>query len=67
MNITINNTPENIPNEINTISELVIFKKYPTNGTAIAIGAKLVKQELWSVTKLKEGDNLIVISAAFGG
>lgn len=67
MTILINDNPVKLPNDFMTIADLVKWKEIPSQGTAIAVNNKLVKQELWPVTNLKENDLVTVISAAFGG
>lgn len=67
MTITINDNPVKLPNDFMTIYDLVKWKDIPSQGTAIALNNKLIKQELWPVTKLNENDVVTVISAAFGG
>lgn len=67
MNIYLNDILTPLPNDFMTIADLVNWKNIPSQGTAIAINDKLVRQNMWSVTNLKENDRITVISAAFGG
>lgn len=67
MTILFNNTPLELPNDFMTLEDLVKWKNIPTQGTAIALNEKLIKQQQWSVIKLNNLDQVTVISAAFGG
>lgn len=67
MIIYINDNPERLPNDYMTVADLVKWKEIPSQGTAIAINNKLIKQEQWSVKSLQDQDHVTVISAAFGG
>ena len=67
MTIFLNNNPLELPNDFMTLEDLVKWKNIPTQGTAIALNEKLIKQQQWSVIKLNNLDQVTVISAAFGG
>ena len=67
MNIIINNLAEQLPYDHATVEDLVKYKDYPVQGTAVAVNGSLASKEKWCVTPLHEGDNITVISAAFGG
>ncbi|MDE5843645.1 MAG: sulfur carrier protein ThiS [Muribaculaceae bacterium] len=67
MNIIVNNNNIELPANIITISDFAKLKNIPVQATAIALNGKLVKSDRWSITKLSEMDNLLVISASFGG
>lgn len=67
MNIIVNDNPVKLPNDYMTLADFVKWKEITSQGTAIALNNKLVKQEQWPVTNLKEMDQVTVISAAFGG
>lgn len=67
MTILLNDNPVTLPNDYMTVADLVKWKEIPSQGTAIAINNKLIKQDAWKVTNLKEDDQITVISAAFGG
>lgn len=67
MTILLNNNPLELPNDFMTLEDLVKWKNIPTQGTAIALNEKLIKQQQWSVIKLNNLDQVTVISAAFGG
>ena len=67
MTVLINDNPVNLPNDYMTIADLVKWKEIPSQGTAIAINNKLIKQENWKITNLKDQDRITIISASYGG
>lgn len=67
MIIYFNNEPLKLSNTNMTLADLVKMKDIPSQGTAIAINDKLVKQDQWSVKTLNDQDRVTVITAAFGG
>lgn len=67
MTIIFNDQPTKLPNDYMTLADLAKWKNVPEQGSAIAVNDKLVKKDLWSVTPLKEMDQITVITAAFGG
>ena len=67
MTIIYNNTPLILPSEILLLSDLVKWKNLPSQGNAIALNDRLIKQEKWSNTELHDLDRVTVITAAFGG
>lgn len=38
-----------------------------TKGTAVAIGGKIVRRSDWESTVLHEGDEILLVKAAYGG
>lgn len=67
MTILLNDIPIKLPCNTMTVADLVKWKQIPSQGTAIAINDKLIKQDQWSVKRLEEMNQVTVISAAFGG
>lgn len=67
MTIIVNNKQVELPENVSTIAEFAEWKNIPSKATAIALNGKLVKADVWGVTSLSNLDNLLVISAAFGG
>ncbi len=67
MTINFNNKIMDLPPGVETLAELAEWQNIPKGGTAIAINNSLARRESWSEIRLKDGDSLIVISAAFGG
>lgn len=50
-----------------TLSDLVEKRNINKNGTAIAVNNRLIVKSEWDTCRLKDNDNLTIISAAFGG
>lgn len=67
MRIKFNNEYIDIPEEAVTVSKLLEIKNVSSQGTAIALNGKLAPRAQWDNLNLKENDDIIVISAAFGG
>lgn len=67
MNIYINEKPEKLPNDYMNVEELVKFKKYNPQATAVAVNDNIVRRQNWGITRFKDGDRVTIISAAFGG
>ena len=67
MNILLNSESIQLPKELGTVKDLVIWKKIPSQGTAVAVNDKLIPQSQWGVTQLNDLDRITIISAAFGG
>lgn len=67
MTITINNKLWVVPTGIDTIADVAEANRIPSKGTAIAVNNRIVRQPQWDSTPVRDGDSLMVISAAFGG
>ena len=67
MTVFINNQPQNLPDEVENIEQLLEHLKVKRGGTAVAINNKLVLNKKWQSTRLQEKDNITLITAAFGG
>ena len=67
MNIFINDVPTVLPDDNMNLTDLAKWKNISNQATAIAVNDKLIRQNLWSVTYLKDRDRVTIISAAFGG
>ena len=67
MKLNFNNEIIEIPGDFVTVASVAQMKDVPDQGAAIAVNDKLVKRCDWSDYKLKDGDHLTSISAAFGG
>lgn len=50
-----------------TLGELLAARDVPASGTATALNGRLVTRDKWDVTLLKDGDRIMIISAAYGG
>lgn len=66
-NILINSTLTQVPDNINTINDLLEWKNIPFQGTAVALNGKLITAKLRELTQLKDLDSLMIIRAAYGG
>lgn len=67
MNILLNNIPTPLPRDFMTVEDLVEWKGIKPSGTAVAVNDKIIRKELWNLTKLSDLDRVTIISAAFGG
>ncbi|MDE6510899.1 MAG: sulfur carrier protein ThiS [Muribaculaceae bacterium] len=64
MKINVNNQPRDIA-EGSTIADLL--KDIPEEGTATALNGRFISREARQTAILREGDEVVVISAAYGG
>lgn len=67
MNIILNSQLTPLPSNIITLKDLMDWKKIPSDATAIAINGKIAKLHEADSIKLHQDDNLMIITAAFGG
>lgn len=67
MRVKINNETIDLPNEQINIRNLLKKRGINENGTAIAINGRLVERAKWDIIFLVENDDIIIITAAFGG
>lgn len=67
MIIKLNNEPLNVPSDHMNVCELLEWRNIPNAGTAVAINNRLVPRGQWSSRYLCADDEIVVISAAFGG
>lgn len=67
MTVILNNEPVSLPDERISLHGLLELRNIPLQGTAVALNDKLVRRTEWENVSLKEKDNIVVISAAFGG
>lgn len=50
-----------------TVAELLIQRKIPAKGCAVAVNAEVVPHMLWSATVIHENDKIEVLTATAGG
>lgn len=50
-----------------TVAQLAEMRGISTQGTAIALNNRLVRHQQWASTILKDGDEITIITAAYGG
>ena len=67
MKIILNDEALELPRDGMTVSDLLTWKQIGVQGTAIAIGDKLLKRDKWHETLLTDGMEITLITAAFGG
>lgn len=67
MEITVNNELKNLPEEIRTVADLAKLLNVKPQGTALAVNGALVMKTNWEIHKLQPHDNVMIITAAYGG
>ena len=67
MTVKINNKLTDLPGDIDSVAQLVKYLKLNEQGTAVAISHQLVTKDKWESTTISPNDNIVIISAAFGG
>lgn len=67
MKIKINNEQVVTPSDEMTVSELLIWRNIPEGGTAVAINGKLIPKSGRDIQYIKDQDDIVIISAAYGG
>lgn len=64
MKVNVNNQPRDIA-EGSTLA--VLLNDIPEEGTATALNGRFISREARSATILHEGDEVVIIRAAYGG
>lgn len=67
MKLIINNEVREFAEENLHVAALVEKLVAKNASAAVAVGGKLVKKDLWTVTRLADGDSVTLITAAYGG
>lgn len=67
MIIKLNNEPLSVPSDYMNIAELLEWRNIPGAGTAVALNNRLVPRNRWDSQYLNNDDDIVIISAAFGG
>lgn len=65
MNITVNNKKQVVESE--NLTQLIDELAIETKGIAIALNNKVVPRSDWDSTTLSHDDQIIIVSAVFGG
>lgn len=65
MKISVNN--KETVTEARNIADLAVELELPSDGIAIAVDNKMVKQSEWENTTLEENAKVLIIKAACGG
>lgn len=63
MKIKVNNEEREIA--VNTNVSAIVGSD--TAGTAVAVNGRIVKKPDWETTMLHDGDDMVIIKAAYGG
>lgn len=66
MEIIVNGHKRQLPDG-QTLEQLMTEMQTPVQGTAVAVNGKVVKRTDWATFILKDSDDILVISAAYGG
>lgn len=67
MKIFVNSESRIIPDDVKTVAELLKYLSIPEEGTGVGINNRLIVHRNWNVTTLEENDNVVIISATYGG
>lgn len=67
MDIFINNTPQQIPEQSTITDTLDALKITATKGIAIAINNNVIPKAEWNVCRLSDNDKVTLIQATQGG
>lgn len=67
MTIMINNEVAELPDERMSLREMLEWHCARPEGTAVAVNGRLVPRSRWDATYMAENDDVVLISAAFGG
>lgn len=66
MKIKVNNQGIDIADKM-TVAELAALRGLPDRGVAVAVNDRIVRRDGWSTCVLNDGDDVTVITAAYGG
>lgn len=66
MEITVNSKTRKLDCNI-SVAELLRGDGVPAAGTAVAVNGKIVRRPEWETRLVCEGDDIIIIQAAYGG
>lgn len=64
--IRVNSKPGELPYTM-TVEQFLAHENVPSGGTAVAINGKIVRRHEWATRMIAEGDDIIIIKAAYGG
>lgn len=67
MHIKFNNEIIELSDNNATLKDLLSERGISENGTALALNGRLAPRNRWDIIKLTDNDEVIVITAAFGG
>lgn len=67
MTITINGELITLKEEAMSVEQLLRLRKVPQGGTAVAVNGKICRAQNHPTCMLQDGDDVMIISAAYGG
>lgn len=67
MKLKINNTVKEFDAESLTVADLMESLGHSAEGTAVALGTEFVQRADYQSKQLHDGDELLIIGAAYGG
>lgn len=67
MKIYINSKFQEIPDNVETIELLLDHLKVAKEGTGVGVNNVLIPSKEWSLKRLNPEDNVIIITATYGG
>lgn len=67
MKFILNNNPEDIDQNIISISELLSLKNFIFKMLVIKINDKVIKKQEYETTYVEEGDNVVILHLVSGG
>ncbi|MGI0119044.1 sulfur carrier protein ThiS [Zooshikella sp. RANM57] len=67
LNITVNDSPHQLPDSSCSIAELLTLLEQPKKGVAVAINTNIISRSQWSQYQLQENDHVVVFKAIAGG
>ena len=67
MKLKLNNEILELPSDVFTLKQLIEWRDIPAQGTAIALNGRLIERTKWDITQLHDNDDIVIITAAFGG
>jgi sulfur carrier protein len=66
MNVKINGVTADVADAA-TVADVAAANGVGATGSAIAVNSKLVRRADWAQTVLADGDDVVIIKAAYGG
>ncbi len=67
MNIIVNQNPHDVKDNISVSELLSHFRMEEKQGIAIAVGMRIIPQQEWETTIIKENETINIITASQGG
>ena len=67
ISVIINGSIVELPESVTNVAEMLEWRQIPAAGTAVGIDSVLIPAPRHHMTLLKHMDNIMIISAAYGG